>query len=58
MNTGLRLDMLPPIPELHFDEEAHRYQYDGKWLPLSPTQVLSIDLDEQAKGNHPRDQRW
>ena len=41
--------MLPPIPELHFDEESHRYQYDGKWLPLSPTQVLSFDLDEQAK---------
>ena len=41
--------MLPPIPELHFDEEAHRYQYDGKWLPLSPTQVLSFDMDEEAK---------
>ena len=49
MNTGLRLDMLPPIPELHFDDESHRYRYDGKWLPLSPTQVLSFDLDEQAK---------
>jgi hypothetical protein len=49
MNTGLRLDMLPPIPELHFDEDAHRYQYDGKWLPLSPTQVLSFDMDEEAK---------
>ena len=41
--------MLPPIPELHFDEDAHRYQYDGKWLPLSPTQVLSFDMDEEAK---------
>ena len=41
--------MLPPIPELHFDEEAHRYQYDGKWLPLSPTQVLSFDLDERQR---------
>ena len=41
--------MLPPIPELSFDEESHRYQYDGKWLPLSPTQVLSFDLDEEAK---------
>ena len=52
MNTGLRLDMLPPIPELHFDEEAHRYQYDGKWLPLSPTQVLSFDMDEEAKAEN------
>ena len=41
--------MLPRIPELHFDEESHRYQYDGKWLPLSPTQVLSFDLDDEAK---------
>ena len=41
--------MLPPIPELHFDEDAHRYQYDGKWLPLSPTQVWSFDMDEEAK---------
>ena len=49
MNTGLRLDMLPPIEGLHFDESAHRYSWDGKWLPLSPTQILSIDLDEQAK---------
>ena len=45
----VKLKMLEPIPELHFDEESHRYQYDGKWLPLSPTQVLSFDLDEQAK---------
>ena len=44
--------MLPPIPELHFDEEAHRYQYDGKWLPLSPTQVLSFDMDEEAKAEN------
>ena len=41
--------MLPPIEGLHFDESAHRYSWDGKWLPLSPTQILSIDLDEQAK---------
>jgi hypothetical protein len=43
--------MLPPIPELEFSEEAHKYKYDGKWLHLSPTQVLSFDLDEQAKRN-------
>ena len=40
---------MPPIPELEFDPNSHRYKFDGKWLPLSPTQVLSFDLDEQAK---------
>ena len=49
MSPDSRFDMLPPIPELSFDDESHRYQYDGKWLGLSPTQVLSFDLDEEAK---------
>ena len=28
---------------------SHSIKYDGKWLPLSPTQVLSFDMDEEAK---------
>ena len=34
---------------LHFDEEIHKYKWEDKWLHLSPTQVLSIDLDDEAK---------
>ena len=49
MSPDSRLDMLPPIEGLHFDEDAHRYFWEGKWLPLSPTQILSIDLDDEAK---------
>ena len=41
--------MLPPLPELEFSEEAHKYRWDGQWLHLSPTQVLSYDLDDEAK---------
>ena len=49
MSPESRFDMLPPIPELEFSEEIHKYKYDGRWLHLSPTQVLSFDLDDEAK---------
>ena len=49
MSPESRFNMLPPIEGLSFSEEQHRYCWEGKWLPLSPTQILSIDLDEQAK---------
>lgn len=41
--------MLKPLEGLEFHPEAHKYRWDGKWLPLSPTQVLSLDLDDHAK---------
>ena len=41
--------MLEPLPELFFSEEIHKYRWDGQWLHLSPTQVLSYDLDNEAK---------
>jgi hypothetical protein len=43
------LSLLKPLPELFFSEETHRYRWDGKWLPLSPTGILSFDMDEEAK---------
>ena len=49
MSPDSRFDMLPKLEGLSFDEEAHRYMWEGKWLPLSPTQILSIDLDDEAK---------
>ena len=42
MNTGLRLDMLQPLEDLHFDPVTHRYRYKGRWLHTSPTGVLSV----------------
>ena len=49
MSPESRFDMLPPIEGLEFNEALHRYLWEGKWLPLSPTQILSIDLDDEAK---------
>ena len=49
MSPESRFDMLPPIEGLEFNEASHRYLWEGKWLPLSPTQILSIDLDDEAK---------
>lgn len=49
MSTTQLLEMLPPLDELEFDEGTHRYRWDGRWLHLSPTQILSIDLDDYAK---------
>ena len=43
------MSRLEPLPELFFSEEAHKYRWDGKWLHLSPTQILSIGLDQAAK---------
>ena len=49
MSPDSRIDMLPPLEGLHFDEEIHKYKWEDNWLHLSPTQILSIDLDDQAK---------
>ena len=49
MSPESRFDMLPPIKGLEFNADIHKYKYDGKWLHLSPTQILSIDLDDEAK---------
>ena len=49
MSPDSRIDMLPPLEGLHFDEEIHKYKWEDNWLHLSPTQVLSIDLNDEAK---------
>ena len=49
MSPESRFDMLPPLEGLHFDEQIHKYKWEDKWLHLSPTQVLSFDLDDEAK---------
>ena len=49
MSPESRFDMLPPIEGLEFDADIHKYRWEGKWLHLSPTQILSIDLDDEAK---------
>ena len=41
--------MLDPIPGLEFDEKAHRYRYNGRWLTTSPTGVLSVGMDPHVK---------
>ena len=48
-NHPLMKDFLKPVPELDFDASAHKYRYKGKWLPLSPSTVLSYQLSEHAK---------
>ena len=39
--------MLAPIPDLLFDEPAHRYCHRGDWFPVSVTRVIS-DLSPAA----------
>ena len=51
MNPTLSETMLPPLEDLHFDPVAHKYKWDGRWLHLSPTTILSYDLDDFAKKN-------
>ena len=41
--------LLPPVEGLEFDEERHRYRYNGKWLRTSPTGVLSHDMPPEVK---------
>ena len=42
--------MLPPIPELHFDDEVHRYQIRRQVAAtFHPLRYLSFDLDDEAK---------
>ena len=41
--------LLEPIKGLTFDERAHRYCFNGRWLSTSPPGVLSVDLDDHAK---------
>ena len=50
MSPESRFDMLPPIEGLEFNEEVHTDicgRANGS--TLSPTQILSIDLDDEAK---------
>ena len=50
MSPESRFDMLPPIEEPRASTPtSHKYRWEGKWLHLSPTQILSIDLDDEAK---------
>ena len=42
-------NFLPPVPDLEFNESAHKYKYKGKWLPLSPSTILSYQLSEHTK---------
>jgi len=42
------MPLLPPLERLHFDETAHRYAWDGEWLPWSVTGIVS-NLSLQAK---------
>ena len=41
--------LLQPIPGLEFDEQSHRYRFNGRWLNTSPTGVLSHDMNPQVK---------
>ena len=42
---------LKPIPELLFNEEAHRYTYRGEMIPWSVTSILSHDMTALAAEN-------
>jgi hypothetical protein len=44
------MPLLPPIPDLEFHPDAHRYRYQGDWLPWSTTQIVS-DLTPEAKAH-------
>ena len=41
--------LLQPIEGLTFDEKSHRYRFKGRWLHTSPTGVLSVGQDANAK---------
>jgi len=41
--------MLKPIEHLKFYAQWHRYRFKESWLARSVTQVLSFDLDDNAK---------
>ena len=41
--------MLPSVPGLVFDENAHRYKFKDRWLACSPTQILSFDMRPEVK---------
>ena len=41
--------LLQPIEGLTFDETSHRYRFKGRWLHTSPTGVLSVGQDANAK---------
>lgn len=39
--------MLPPIPDLDFHADLHRYRYQGRWLPFSVSKVTNRTTPEQ-----------
>lgn len=47
-NRQLLMPLLQPLERLTFHEAAHRYAWDGEWLPWSVTQIVS-DLTPEAK---------
>ena len=51
MISGLDKQALQPIEGLEFNEDAHAYCFNGKWLSTSVTSVLSFDMSEEAKLN-------
>ena len=40
-------NLLPPIPELDFYEDLHRYRYQGRWLPFSVSRITNKTSPEQ-----------
>ena len=40
-------NLLPPIPELDFYEDLHRYRYEGRWLPFSVSRITNKTSPEQ-----------
>lgn len=49
MSPDSCLALLQPLEGLGFDARTHRFNWEGRWLSLSPTRVLSIELDDFAK---------
>jgi hypothetical protein len=49
MSSTATIQLLEPIQGLEFNEEKHRYKYNGKWVTSSPTGILSHDMDPYVK---------
>jgi len=49
MGLPATIQLLNPIQGLEFNEEKHRYRYNGKWVTSSPTGILSHDMPDYVK---------
>ena len=49
MGAPSTIQLLDPIQGLEFNEEKHRYRYNGKWIVSSPTGILSHDMPDYVK---------